>query len=78
MRELLPRSVKMKSERIHISALAFISAFVIGVILFTTFWKMLFGSASGLVVLAGVAGTAIAVIVIWLRHEIQHRKDQDQ
>jgi len=68
----------MKSKRIHISALAFISAFVIGVILFTTFWKMLFGSASGLVVLAGMAGTAIAVIVSWLHHEIQHRKDQDK
>ena len=68
----------MKHQRIHMPALAFISAFVIGVILFATFWKILFGSASGLVVLAGMAGTAIAVIVFWFRNEIQHRNGQDK
>ena len=68
----------MKPQRIHMPALAFISAFVIGVILFATFWKMLFGSASSLVVLAGMAGTAIAVIVFWFRNEIQHRNGQDK
>lgn len=68
----------MKPQKIHMPALAFISAFVIGVILFATFWKMLFGSASGLVILAGMAGTAVAVIVFWFRNEIQHRNDQDK
>ena len=68
----------MKPQKIHMPALAFISAFVIGVILFATFWKMLFGSASSLVVLAGMAGTAIAVILFWFRNEIQRRNDQDK
>lgn len=68
----------MKPQKIHMPALAFISAFVVGVILFATFWEMLFGSASGLVILAGMAGTAIAVIVFWFRNEIQHRNDPDK
>ena len=53
--------------------LSYIAAFVIGVIWFAVIWKMLFGSASSLVVLAGMIGAATAVTLFWLRNENQHR-----
>ncbi len=59
----------MKHEKIHMPNLSYIAAFVIGVILFAVFWKMLFGSASSLVVLAGIIGAAVAVIAFWFRNE---------
>ncbi|MDL1943444.1 hypothetical protein FBQ99_13985 [Chloroflexi bacterium CFX2] len=62
----------MKHPRIHMPNLSCIAAFVIGVILFAVFWKTLFGSASSLVVLAGMAGAATAVTLFWLRRENQH------
>ncbi len=62
----------MKHQRIHMSILSYIAAFVIGVILFAVFWKMVFGSASSLVVLAGMIGVTVAVTLFWLRNEIQH------
>lgn len=51
---------------------SYIAAFVIGVVLFAVFWKMLIGSASNVVVLAGMVGAAAAVTVFWLRNEIQY------
>ena len=62
----------MKNEKIHMPNLSYIAAFVIDVILFAVVWKMLFGSASSAVVLAGMAGAVVAVIVFWLRNENQH------
>ncbi len=62
----------MKHEKIHMPNLSYIAAFVIGVILFALFWRMLFGSASSPVVLAGMIGAAIAVSLFWLRNEDQH------
>ena len=62
----------MKHERIHMPNLSYLAAFVIGVILFAVFRKMLFGSASSLVVLAGMIGAATAVTLFWLRNENQH------
>jgi hypothetical protein len=59
----------MKHIKIHMPNLSYIAAFVIGVILFAAFWKMLFGSASSLVVLAGMIGTAVAVTLFRLRNE---------
>jgi hypothetical protein len=62
----------MKHQRIHMSTLSYIAAFVIGVILFAVFWKMLMGAASSAVVLAGMVGAAVAVIAFWFRNEYQH------
>jgi hypothetical protein len=64
----------MKHQRIHMSNLSYIAAFVIGVILFATIWKSFFGSASSLMVLAGMAGVTTMVMVFWIRNEIQHHK----
>jgi len=62
----------MKHEKIHIPNLSYIAAFVIGVIMFAVFWKMMFGSASSLVVLTGMIGAATAVTLFWLRNEYHH------
>jgi hypothetical protein len=68
----------MKHERIHMPNLFYIAAFVIGVILFASIWKVWFGSTSSVVVLAGMAGVAIAVTAIWLCNEIQHRSQKEK
>lgn len=62
----------MKHAKIHMPNLSYVATFVIGVILFAVFWKMLFGLASSLVVLAGMIGAATAVTLFWLRNENQH------
>jgi hypothetical protein len=61
----------MKQARIRIPSLSYIATFVIGVILFASFWKMWFGSASSTVVLAGITGVAAAVTLFWFRYEVQ-------
>jgi len=61
----------MKPQRIHMPNISYIAAFVIGVILFAVIWRWLFGSASSLIVLAGMAGVAIMVTIFWIRNEIQ-------
>jgi glucan phosphoethanolaminetransferase (alkaline phosphatase superfamily) len=67
----------MKHARIHFPNLSYIAAFVIGVILFASFWKTWFGSASSSIVLAGMAGVAVAVTIFWLRNEFKNSKDKD-
>ena len=62
----------MKHEKIHMPNLSYIAAFVIGMIFFAVLWRMLFGSASGLMVLVGMIGTATTVTIFWLRNEYQH------
>lgn len=59
----------MKHEKIHMPNISYIAAYVIGVILFAVFWKMMFNSASSVAVLAGMAGAAVAVIAFWFRNE---------
>ena len=61
----------MKHTKFHMPNLSYVAAFVIEVILFAVFWKMMFNSASSAAVLAGMAGAAVAVIIFWLRNEIQ-------
>lgn len=61
----------MKLSKIHMPNLSYIAAFVIGVILFALFWKMLVGAASNAIVLAGMIGSAVAVTAFWLRNESQ-------
>ena len=62
----------MKHSKIHMPNLSYLAAFVIGVILFALFWKMLAGAASNTVVLAGMIGVAVAVTAFWLRNESQY------
>jgi hypothetical protein len=47
--------------------LSYLSAFVIGAILFATFWKWIFGAASSIVVVAGLVGviTAVIIFLVW-------------
>jgi amino acid permease len=68
----------MKKESIHFPNLAYIAAFVIGVILFAAFWKAIGGAASSAAVLAGMAGVVVAMIAFWSWNELkkQDRKDE--
>lgn len=70
--------LKMKHERIHLPNLSYVAAFVIGVILFASFWKAWFGSASSSIVVAGMAGVIVAVTIFWLRNELKNPKDKDR
>ena len=60
----------MKHARIHIPYLSCVAAFIIGVILFASIWEAWFGSASGTVVLTGMAGVGVMVTAFWIRNEI--------
>jgi hypothetical protein len=53
------------------------AALVIGAILFATFWKWIFGSASNTVVTAGIAGVVVAVIIFLVWNEFKKPKDDD-
>ena len=66
----------MKKTRPHL--LSYLAALVIGIILFATFWKWLFGSASSAVVTSGVMGVAIAVILFLVWNEFKKPKDDDR
>ena len=67
----------MKHTRIHFPNLSYMAAFVIGVILFASLWKAWFGSASSLILLAGMLGVAAAVTIFWLRNEFKNAKKND-
>jgi len=67
----------MKHAGIHLPNLSYVAAFIIGVILFASFWKVWFGSASSTVVIAGMAGVVVAVTIFWLRNEFKNSKDKD-
>jgi len=66
----------MKHARIHLPNLSYVAAFVIGVILFASFWKAWFGSASSSIIVAGMAGVVVAVAVSWLRNENHNRNNK--
>jgi len=51
------------------------AALVIGAILFAVFWKLLFGSASSTVVIAGIAGVVVAVSTFLLWNEFRMPND---
>ena len=67
----------MKHTRVHLPNLSYVAAFIIGVILFASFWKTFFGLASSGVVLAGMAGVVVAVCIFWLWNEFKNSKDKD-
>jgi len=66
----------MKKTRLQL--LSYLAALVIGVILFATFWKCLFGSASSAVVTSGIMGVAIAVVLFLVWNEFKKPKDDDR
>lgn len=66
----------MKYTNIHMPNLSYIAAFVIGVILFAVILKSLFGTASSAMILAGMAGVAIAVSAFRIRQELQNHKKE--
>lgn len=68
----------MKQQKIHMPNLSYIAAFVIGVLLFASFWKIFFDTASNAIVLAGMAGVAVAITFFWIRNEIQHHKQKEK
>ena len=67
----------MKASRIHLPNSSFIAAFVIGVILFAVILKSLFGTASSAMILAGMAGVAVAVSAFRIIQELQHHKKEE-
>lgn len=64
----------MKHQKIHMPNISYVAAFIIGVIWFALLWKVFFGSAVSLIVLAGTAGVAVSVTFFWIRSEIEHHK----
>jgi hypothetical protein len=66
----------MKVPRIHLPNISFLAAFVIGVILFAVIVKNVFGSASNAMILAGMAGVAVAVSVFRIRQELRSPKKE--
>jgi len=53
------------------------AALVTGAILFATFWKWIFDSATNAVVIAGIAGVVVAVIIFLVWNEFKKPKDDD-
>lgn len=68
----------MKKERSHLPYLTYITAFVIGVILFASLWKTILGAASSSAVLAGMAGVAIAVTAFWIWNEFKNKDRKEK
>jgi phosphate/sulfate permease len=62
-------------KRSKLPLLSYMTALVIGAILFAVLWKWLFGSASSTVVIAGIAGVVIAVSVFLLWNEFKKPND---
>lgn len=59
------------------SVFSYLAALVIGVILFATFWKTLFGAGSSPVVIAGIGGVAVAVIGFLVWNKVKNSRDDD-
>ena len=65
----------MKNSKTNVHTVTYLSAFLIGVILFWSFGKGWLNLESALVFLAGLIGVALAVLVygIWnIRHNSHH------
>ena len=65
----------MKRSRLLI--LSYVAALTISTILFATFWKWLFGSASSAVVISGITGVVVAVIIFLVWNEFKKPRDDD-
>ena len=49
------------------NVLSYLAALVIGIILFATLWKSIFGSAPNMIVISGILGVTFAVVLflVW-------------
>ncbi len=56
--------------------LSYLAALVIGIILFATLWKSIFGSASSPVVISGILGVAVAAILFLAWNAFKRPRDQ--
>jgi SNF family Na+-dependent transporter len=66
----------MKTEKGNWSTIAYVSAFLIGVILFWSFGKDWLDLESASIFLAGLIGVAVAVLTFWawnVRHNSHHK-----
>jgi len=66
---------KMKSDKANLPAIAYLCAFLIGVILFWSFGKNWLGFESMLVFIAGVIGVAVSVIIFGVWNMIHRSKN---
>jgi tetrahydromethanopterin S-methyltransferase subunit E len=57
---------------------SYLAALVIGMILFATFWKSVFGTASGPVVIAGIAGVVLAVLFFLILSDRKNSNDHNK
>ena len=65
----------MKSDKANLPTIAYICAFLIGVMLFWSFGKNWLSLESMLVFIAGVTGVAVAVIIFGIWNMIRHSKN---
>jgi len=63
----------MKNPKPNI--LSYLAALIIGVILFATVWKSIFGSVSSPVVISGILGVAVAVVLLVAVSRFRRPKD---
>jgi len=65
----------MRNDKANLPVITYVSAFLIGVILFWSFGKNWLDFESKLVFTAGVVGVAVAVIIFWIWNIIRHSKN---
>jgi hypothetical protein len=69
-------NLKHKKSRVDLPGIAYIIAFLIGVLLFLLFGESLFGIKPQPVWIAGLMGLAVSAIVFWVWSAI-HKKKKD-
>jgi hypothetical protein len=67
----------MKKGRSYLPNLAYIAAFIIGVIFFASLWKSIGGTASSSAVIAGMAGVAVTVFGFRIWNELKNREHKE-
>ena len=68
----------MKNNKANLPAIIYVSAFLIGVILFWSFGNDWLNLESGLVFLSGLIGVAVAVILFGVWNIIRHSNNKDK
>ena len=67
----------MRNDKANLPAITYISAFLIGVILFRLLGKNWLDLESKLVFLAGIMGVLVAVSIFWVWNANHNRKDKN-
>ena len=73
--DVFQKGKKMKTDRGNTPVIVYVSAFLIGVILFWSFGKNWLDFESKLVFTAGVVGVAVSVIIFGVWNMIRHSKN---